>query len=267
MKTIIAATDFSPSSINACKYAALLAQKLNCNLTLFNMFETPFIHSNVGLYGLSYTSVRKNSRHETQKLITELSKLFPELKINHFITTGSFKNELESFTEAHQVEAAVMGLETKNKFSKFIYGSHGVNIAGKINAPVIIVPQNYKKHKLAKVLLAVDNNEKLLKSSLLGFEKFIALSKTKLKLLHVRTEPEIFIPVTTFLKINGERLPIEIIKAKAIETGIKKYLEDSDFDLICIISKKHSAFYNLFLESNTKKIAFSAKVPVMAIHE
>lgn len=267
MKTIIAGTDFSPSSVNACKYAALMAQKLNCKLTLFNLFDAPIIHSNTGLYGISYVSVRKDSQAKTNKLVSQLSKLFPKLKIDLFVSNGSFKEELENFSANHQVEAAVMGLETKNKFSKFIYGSHGVNIAGKINTPVIIVPENYKKHKLSSVLLAVDNNEKLLKSSLKHFEQFLSASKSKIKLLHVRTENEVFDPVTTTLKLNGKKLNIEVIKGADIQDGVKKYCRQGDIDLVAMVSKKHSVFYDLFIESNTKKVAFAAKVPVLAIHE
>jgi nucleotide-binding universal stress UspA family protein len=267
MKTIIAGTDFSPSSVNACRYAALLAQKLNCKLTIFNLFDAPIIHSNVGLYGISYTSVRKSSFVKTNKLTDQLKKLFPKVEINMFVTNGAFSYELETFTKSHKVEAAVMGLETKNKISKFIYGSHGINIAGKINAPVIIVPERYKKHKLNKILLAVDNNEKLKHSSLTVFEKFIQDSKTKLKLLHVRTPDEVFDPVTTSLKVNRKKLPIDIIPSEDIQDGVKKYCKQQDIDLIGLISKKHSPFYNFFIESNTKKVAFAAKIPVMAIHE
>jgi nucleotide-binding universal stress UspA family protein len=267
MKTIIAGTDFSPSSVNACKYAALLAQKLNCKLTVFNLFDAPIIHSNVGLYGISYTSVRKDSQVKTNKLIHQLKKLFPKVEINMFVTLGAFKDELETFTAKHKVQAAVMGLETKSKISKFIYGSRGVDVAGKINTPVIIVPESYKKHKLSKVLLAVDNNERLNKASLTAFEQFLSESKAKLKLLHVRTQDEVFHPVSSSLMMNGKKTPVNLMESADIQDGIKKYCKSESIDLVGLISKEHSAFYNFFVESNTKKVAFAAKVPVMAIHE
>lgn len=267
MKTIIAGTDFSSSSVNACKYAALLAQKFNCKLTLFNMFDAPIIHSNTGLYGILYEPAKKDSEAKTHKLVNKLNKLFPKLKIDVLLTDDSFKDALERFSSAHNVQAAVMGLETKNKFSKFIYGSHGVDIAGKIDTPVIIVPENYKKHQLSSVLLAVDNSEKLYKSSLKNFEKFLSSSKSKVRLLHIRTKNEFLEPAITTLKINEKKLGIEVVKGKDIQDGVKKYCRQNAIDLVAMISKKHSVFYDLFIESNTKKIAFAAKVPVLAIHE
>lgn len=266
MKTIIAGTDFTPSSVNACRYAALLAQKLNCKLTVFNLFDAPIVHSNLGMYGVSYNFEKSSTQRRTKKLIHELEEQFPGLKINAFVTTGSFKEELKAFTGAHHVEAVVMGLAAKSRISKFIYGSHGVNLAGKIDAPVIIVPEKYKEHKIADVLLAVDNQEKLSMSSLSGFQKFVKRSKAPLRLLHVRTADEIFPPVFKEVKVNKRIHAIETVNAKTVENGIRNYTRDRRVDLIAIISKQHSPFYNFFSESNTKKIAFAASVPVMAIH-
>ncbi|MCE3227701.1 MAG: universal stress protein [Bacteroidetes bacterium] len=267
MKTIIAATDFTSSSVNACRYAAMLAERLNCKLVLFNLFEAPVIHSNMGLYGISYTAQRQSSQLKAQKLENDLNRLFPKVKTDFFVTSGSFKEELEYFTSSHLVEAAVMGLKTKNSISKFIYGSHGVNIAGKINTPVIIVPENYKSHKISKIALGVDNNEKLYKTSLLELEHIVKGLNAKLKPVHVRTEDELFKPMQNDIKFNGAIIPIKTMESKNIETGIKRYCSLNSIDMIVTLSKSHSVFYNLFSESFTRRIAYATKIPVMALHD
>ncbi|HWY11386.1 MAG TPA: universal stress protein, partial [Bacteroidia bacterium] len=155
----------------------------------------------------------------------------------------------------------------KTKVEKFIYGSHSTDIAGRIKAPVIIVPEKYKKHKLGSVLLSVDNNEKLYHSSLTAFEKFVADSNSDLKVLSVKTEDELFVPKQQELKINHSPVKINTVKAKSIEKGIISFCRKNKADLIAVISKHHSALYDLFAETHTKKIAFASKVPVMAIHE
>lgn len=268
MKTIIAGTDFTPSSLNACKYAALLAQKLNCKLVVFNLFQAPVLHSNSGLYGISYSSVKKTSEQSAEKVVKELAQLFPSIKISAFSAAGSFEEELNLFTAKHRIEAVVMGLEAKTRISKFIWGSHGVNIISKIEASVIIVPEKYRHHRLENVLLAVDNIEKLKTASFKVVEKFIKTSQTQLSLLHVRTPEEIIgRSKATFLTINKVKREVLQQKARTIEDGIKWFCRDQEIDLVGIISRKHSVFYNLFNESVTKRVAFSAKVPVMALHE
>lgn len=268
MKTIIACTDFSPSSTNACMYAGMLAQKLNCKLVIFNLFTAPVLHSNSGLYGISYKELKKDSEESTGKVIAEILAQYPGVNIKPFTRAGAFDEELENFIAKHRIAAVVMGLETKNKISKFIWGSHGVNIAGKINAPAIIVPEKYKTHALSSILLAVDNADKLQSDTLKEIEQFSKSLKTGLKLLHVRTPDEILssmLSVSKNKKLKNQE--IESFKSKTIEDGIRFYVRDNAVDLVAIISRKHSVFYNLFRESVTKRVAFSAKVPVMALHE
>ena len=162
----------------------------------------------------------------------------------------------------------VLGISSKDRFSKFLYGSHSTDIAGKISAPVIIVPDHFKDYTLRKVVLAVDNKEKLHKSSLKAFETLIKETKTTPSLLHIKTEDEIFTDkAQNVVKINGKNYKVESFSSTSTEKGIGNYTKLKKTDLIVIISKKHSVFYNLFNESNTKKIAYSSKVPVMAIHE
>lgn len=268
MKTIIAGVDFTKSSYNAAKYAAMLAEKLHCKLVLFNMYDVPLIHSNSGLYFMSYTSIRDTSENNLKRFLSKLKREHAKLEIGCFVTTGSFRAEISSFIKKHQVQYVVMGLVTKNKFSKFLYGSHSTDLAGKLKSPVIIVPEQYKEHQLKKVLIGVDNSEKLHRSPLKNIGDFIKTTHAGLHVLHIRTEEELFDHnKIRDIKVNNKKYPIEILPESSIERGMKKYSLQNKVDLIGILSKKHSAFYNLFLESNTKSIAFASKVPVMAIHE
>jgi nucleotide-binding universal stress UspA family protein len=98
-------------------------------------------------------------------------------------------------------------------------------------------------------------------------ETLVANLKLDLKILHVRTADEIFIPKQKELKINGKVSPINSIKAKDIESGVLTFSRKNKVDLVMVLSKHHSVLYDLFAESHTKNIAFTSKVPVMAIHE
>lgn len=268
MKTIIAGVDFTQSSYNAARYAALLAVRSKSKLILFNMFDVPLIHSNSGLYFMSYSALRDGSASRLKKFRQSLQDEFPALKTEFFVTAGSFRDEIEQFIEKHRVQYVVLGMAAKNRFSKFLYGSHTTDIAGRITAPVIIVPEQYKAHKIGKVVLCVDNREKLHAASLKPLENLVQESKSALQVLHVRTDEELFDSAgKQEIKVAGKKYPVEVASARDLEKGVKKYSLVHKPQLIAIISHKHSAFYKLFNETNTKNIAFSSKVPVMAIHE
>ena len=267
MQTIVAGTDFTQSSLNACAYAALLADKYKCRLVLFNLYDVSWIHVNSGLFLLETYRERRKNEHKAKKQLEDLKTKFPKIEITTFVNAGSFKKEIKKFTENHQVKLIVMGLAEKNRFYKSVYGSHGVDIAGKLNAPVIIVPEQFKNHTIKHAVLAVDNSEKLHLSSLKEFEFFIKTIKPKVNVLHCRTKDEIIEPVKKVIKLNNVNHKIEEFLTRNLEKGIEKFSQKNHIDLITVISKKHSLFYNLFAESNTRQIAFNAKVPVMAIHE
>jgi nucleotide-binding universal stress UspA family protein len=267
MKTIIACTDFSESSLNACKYAAMLAQNLDCKLILFNLNDTPLLHTNLGLIGVKVTPKNEEKKKSTQTLITSLNKLFPDLKILSFESKGKFKDEINDFVNHHKVQFAVLGLEAKERINKYIYGTHSLDLVGKIDCPVIIVPSLYKVHKLSRIVLSVDSNEKLNAKHLKGFEKFLNRTGAEVSVVHVRSEDEIFHPQTLHVKLKEEKIPVTFVQAKTIEDGIKKFYNKDKDDLIAILSKKHSTFFNLFAESHTKKIVFATQVPVLSIHD
>ncbi len=267
MQTIVTGTNFSKSSLNACAYAAMLADKYKCRLVLFNLNDVSWIHANSGLFLMDMYRKKRQHEHKAKKQLEDLKKSFPQVEITTFVSSGSFKKEIKTFIAHHQVKLIVMGLAEKNHFYKKVYGSHGVDIAGKLNAPVIIVPEQFKKHTLTHAVLAVDNNEKLHLSSLKEFEFLIKTLKPKVDVLHCRTKEELFNPVKKAIKLNNVNYNIEVVPAKNLEKGINEFNLERFIDLVVIISKKHSLFYNLFAESNTQNIAFNTKVPVMAIHE
>ncbi len=268
MKTVLAGTDFSASSLNACKYAALLAQKLNAKLVIFNLYHTPVYHANVGLMGVSLPDLKEDSRDRLEKIIKGLRQNFPALKMSALTGPGAFTNEIETFVARHRVAAVVMGLEAKSRVTKFIWGSHGVSIGGKINAPVVIVPDTYKKHRLETMVLAVDNREKLQVGPIKEIETLTKAAQLTVNLLHVRTPDEVLVPTSpSRIKLGRQQRDLLFQEAPSIEDGIQKYSKKNSVDLVAIVSRKHSVFYNLFNESVTKKVAFASKVPVMALHE
>ncbi|MCC6372318.1 MAG: universal stress protein [Bacteroidia bacterium] len=267
MKTILAGTDFTPSSLNACVYAGFLAKKLGCKLVIFNLLEVPAIHFNSGLYFISYNAVKENSTEKMLKTTTRVRELYPKIKLEELIVNGNFKDEITRFIKLHRVEAVVLGLAAKTQLSKFIYGSRSTDIAGKVSAPVIIVPEQYKTHYLKNLLLGVDSIEKLSKTPLAQFKSVTSDLKVKIKLLHIRTKNEVFFPEKSIVHFHNKNQRVETFFAGDIADGLNKYCHKNDYDLLAVISRNHSDFYDLFSESITKKIAFVSRIPVMAIHE
>lgn len=260
--TILVGIDFTKSSENALKYAIMLAERSKSSLLLFHVFDTPIVHTNSGAYFVEYASLKHNNLARLEQYKNEIQTQYPKLKMDVRTTFSSFKQEVKDLTKHGKVNYVVLGLETKSKLSKFIYGTTGVDIAGKVDCPVIIVPERYKEHRLENVVLAIDNKNKQHAVVLKKHQNFVKQHKCKNVNLHVRTEDELIIE-----KIKNKDLPVETIEAKDFKTGLVKYTKANNIDLVTLISHSHSFLYNMFSETNTKLIAFQSKIPVMSIHD
>lgn len=259
---ILVGIDFTKSSENALNYALMLAETSNYQITLFHVFDTPVVHANSGAYFVEYASLKQNFNSRLDEYRKKITAKHPLLKIEIFTTFNSFKSEVEELVNKKKVQLVIIGLETKSKISKFIYGTTGVDIAGKINCPIIIVPEKYKHHKLETILVALDNKHKQHAKELKQLVKFSSEFKCSINYLHIRTEHELIIE-----KNKNIELTVELIEAKEFKIGITDYLKKHPHDLIVLISHQHNFIYHLFAESNTKTIAFQSKIPVMSIHD
>jgi len=259
---ILVGIDFTKSSENALNYAVLLAQRSGFAITLFHVFDTPVVHANSGAYFIEYASLKQNFTARLEQYKKNVEEKHPLLSIHVFTTFNSFKAEVQELVDKKKIHYVVLGLETKSKISKFIYGTTGIDIAGKINCPVIIVPEKYKAHKLEHIVLAIDNKHKQHAKEIKQVKKFAEQFNCSVNYLHVRTEHELIIE-----KSKNKDLPVETINSKEFKTGIKNYLKNHPKDLTVIITHQHNFLYHFFIESNTKEIAFQSKTPVMSVYD
>ena len=51
------------------------------------------------------------------------------------------------------------------------------------------------------------------------------------------------------------------------DEAINQFAGDKNIDLIIIVHKEQSIFSKLFVKSQTKKLVYQSKMPVLAIHE
>ena len=158
-KTILVGIDYTKSSDNALDYAVMMAKKGNASVMLFHIYETPVVHTFSGAYFVSYKEMQGYNMARLERYKSKLEERHPSIHFSVFASYKSFKAGVNDLIKSRKVHYVVLGLESKSRFSRFIYGTTGLEVAGKISCPVIIVPEKYKQHKLHKSVLALDNHK------------------------------------------------------------------------------------------------------------
>jgi nucleotide-binding universal stress UspA family protein len=261
-KTILVGIDYTKSSENALKYGILLARKGRANLMLFHIYEAPVIHTNSGLFFISYQGLQATNTERLEKYQKTIGEKYPDIDIKIFTAGTSFNLELEKMLRSRKVQYIVLGLEAKSRISKFIYGSHGTSIAGKVNCPVIIVPENYRIRDPKTAVFAIDNVKTIHFNVLKKVKDFSSRFHIAVNNAHIKTPFEFLTEEPDRLK----KLNLKVVESDEFSNGIAEYVRKNNKDMIIVLSKSHSVLYNLFTESNTKRIAFQSKVPVMSVN-
>lgn len=265
-KKYLVGIDYSKSSENAMHYALKLASHNNSEVILFHVFDFPVMHTNSGVYVVDFKEVKKQDLNKLTRLKNKALAVFPKANISVLNTAESFKAIVKELASKKKIDFVVLGLKTKSNIEKFIYGTTGADLAGKIDCPVIIVPEKYKDHKLKNIVAAVDNRESIHKKSVEKANAIASDNKAKLKLVHVKTEDE-FLSVYEKDRKNLSEWKVTTVNATGFEDGLSKYIKSTPTDAAVIFSHKHSLIYSLFRNSNTKNLAFKLNIPVISIHE
>lgn len=266
-KKILVGIDYTKSSFNALDYAVGLARQSRSELLLFHVYDFPVVHTNAGLYMVDYKAIKREDLSRLEKIREKLIGDNPKIQVSVINSNLSFRTYVEELAAKKKIQVVVIGLETKSKISKFIWGTTGVDIAGKIDCPVIIVPETYRQHRYEKLMAAVDYKQDLKRVVVRKAEKFAKDHRMKCELLHIQTDDELDFGLEAGQhRKEAEKWGISIFKAKAFPDGIKKYVSQNKTDLVVLFSRKHSLVYRLFNETNTKTIAFNSNIPVMSIH-
>jgi nucleotide-binding universal stress UspA family protein len=263
---IVVGIDYTKSSLNALNYAKLLAYHSNSDLILFHLYDAPVLYTNSGLYFMSAKSIEKDNKEKLQKFAKK--HLDETVSYSLIIKSGAFKDEIEQLVKSNTIHSIVLGLESKTKMNRFIYGSNTTEIAGKIDCPVIIVPESYKKHVVGNAIIAFDNSELPNAKCLQKIKNFINTTQSKVAVYHIKTPNEIIESKNEVFKIDSNlSYKIHTKKSKSLIDGIKSAVTKDKAQAVIEIARKHSFIYRFFNESHTKEIAFSSKVPVVVIHE
>jgi nucleotide-binding universal stress UspA family protein len=264
MQTIITPTDFSPASLNACFYAAKMAQDLHAGLLLAHVVEVP---ASVKEYSDVFDMA--NASEAKEKLQDLLDTLCIEtnnqVNIEATIIAGDVEQELNKLCINEKPFAVVMATNTNNAMERFFTGSTTMYTASHLRFPVIVVPLIVKYKPINKLALACDlkNLDEL---PAYEIETIARKFNAELEIFHVSKERHIDSNHSTS-KIFEELLPgthcrFYETQNEDITAAIYSLTRTHDINMLMVTRKKHGLFY----KSHFNELVFHAHIPTMVLH-
>ncbi len=270
MKSILVPTDFSTCSINAVHYAADLANHIQAKIVLFHAFHPPVMVSEVPDM-LSITEMKDLQIESLEKLAAEIkSKHGTNLQIETVCESGFAVDEIQIYQEANENDLIIMGMKNVGTFTEKVIGSLTTTLMYKSFCPILSVPENYTFKPFKNIVLASEFTDNYASFTFYILTALVKSFSADLHLLNVAKNVHEMSEASRvenkfdelFHNLNHTTY---YIKNDDVAEGINHFITSKEMDLVAMIPKKHSFWENLFHEPQTKKIAFHANIPVMAL--
>lgn len=275
MKTILVPTDFSKSALNALDYAIEIAKCTSAKLILFHAYELPPVASEVPVV-LSANEIEKQVVKDLKKLERYVHLKNPaNLVVEYQYKCGFPVEEIRLCSERSKADLIVMGLHGAGFLREKLIGSVSTALVNSSKCPVMIINQNVKFKSIKNIALAFDYTEIKNKASLFPLNVFTKVFNSHIYIFNVvKSQLE---TVSSISKaVDGMKLAHALENAEHsfhysenddIVEGINKFVIEKNIDMVVMIPHKHSPLHNLFNESQTKKMAFHTRVPLLTLSE
>ncbi len=277
MKKILVPTDFSPCAENALRFAIEASRFLPGKITLLHAMDMP------GTVYTDYAGLNKEFRQtmwgEDEKKLQTLQdtvELRYDVVVETRLMAGSLKDTIAFMLKADKYDLIIMGTLGASGLGEKLWGSNTADVIGISSVPVLAIPKDYQWKKPEKFLLATGNFEKepavldqiFELAGLFMARVDVAIftdehSDAVEFLEHARSAPwykEMLIKHYGELDMRATQL-----SGRHLERSLQEYIELEDVDVLVMISYKKGFWNRLLHPSQTKKISYHTKVPLLAV--
>lgn len=266
METIIVASDFSPTSLNAADYAAHLAMALNAQIHLVHTYDIPLTYAENPLPAINIEDLQEASQAGLDAELKRMKGAFPQLNINAAIYPGGIIDNLKDLVRDKKPLLVIMGIADYDNDS-FLWRNIAVQALRHLSCAVMCVPMAAVWCPVKKICFSADYNTSADHFPFDAIRKWVALMNADLQVVYVKNSEESIAP-DDYFKLNLEAATPKYYEVEddALGKGVGKFLEEQDADWLMMLPKKYGFFKTLFQKSRTEILTRASRVPVLALH-
>lgn len=272
MRTLIAATDFSPSSINAVNYAADMAKAINGKLILFNAVPVPVAFSEIPVPESALEDMLTEAGQELNRLKDKLVlRTTGKVDLSTEVLMGSFADKINEISDKYNPFAIVMGIAEVKSIERFLMGSNTFYAVNKSPNPILIIPEKASFRPINKIGFACDLEAvaETIPFKLVG--EWVSVFKSALNIIHVsknskaQKSSEITEAISLQNHLSKFQPKFEFLTGDNLAEKLNEYTKEHKLDLLIVVPRHHG-FLGLFDKKHAKKIIVHQEVPILAIH-
>lgn len=274
MKTILVPTDFSDVSRNAIDYAVEMAKPFNATLVLFHAYHVPIVNSEMPVNIPSETELEKNIMESLRKIEKNLhDKNGIGISVEIVCKQGLAADVISEYANDNKIDFIVMGTQGGGFITEKVLGSVTSALTKESKCPVLAIGKDTKFKALKSVVLGCDYRE-VKNSALNPLKELTHFFNSHVYILHVNQNPKVAPSSKEAIEgikldhlLEGINHSFNYSENEDVIDGLNQFAKEKNADMVAIISREHSLIWNLFHETNTKKMVFHSSIPFLSLHE
>lgn len=283
VKKILVPVDLSEYSMNACKHALGIAEKINAELKLLYIYEDPNLagpqkhttswEAHVRLKG---SEEYKNAQARLLRFSDEIKEHIPgeklkSARLHYTLLKGWPETIIAAESARYKPEMIVMGPKGKHEKKSSYIGSVTTRVIEHTKYPVLTVPKSagYFYDKTINIMYATDFNESD-NTSLNRLLEIVAPFDTRIHCIHIDIENDPLKQgkveeLNNFLsrEYKDHNIQCRIFESSNVIQGFEDFVERYDIDLISFSSPRRTLFYKIFHPNKLKKMVSTSKIPML----
>ncbi|MBQ0734799.1 universal stress protein [Aquimarina celericrescens] len=277
MKNILLPTDFSDNSKNAINYAMEFFKKELCTFYVLNVQKASSYTTDDLMAAPANTSIHESVLSDVKK---KLNILVDQLKSSYSDENYTFHTitDYDIFTDAinqtvtsKNIDLIVMGTNGATGAAEVVFGSNTLNVIRKVDCPVIAIPQGYTFKQPKIILYTIDEMDHFNTDGIEPLMDTLIKYKSSLRILKIKEDDTVTVAdfddkkhMKEFFK-NINHTFHSIVNVP-IALAINSFVQIMDIDLTAMFIKRETFMERFFKGSETSKISYGTRVPLLIMH-
>lgn len=288
VQRILVPIDFSDYSVNACRYAIGLAEKLNAEIKLMHVYYNPVVNSmpltDTYYYQVNMDEVIREIEVRAKSNMEEFYRDLKEkieadniegVKIDYALVRGIASDEIITMSEEYKPDVIIIGTRGQGERENDLIGSVTAKIIEETKVPVLVIPEDSLYQGIATInVLYTTNFDDSDHKAIQKLMNIMAPFEIRLYCVHIGTMDS-----NVWDKVKMDRLKERIkeqykdydIECSVIEEedflkGIQKLIREKNIDIISLVTHKRNLISKLLNPSLARKVLFHTNIPFLVFH-
>ncbi|WP_299249619.1 universal stress protein [uncultured Aquimarina sp.] len=277
MKNILLPTDFSENARNAINYALEFFKNELCTFYVLNVQKASNYMMDDLMAAPANTSIHQSViQGSKEKLSTLIEALKEEIEHENYTFQAStdydvFTDAIKQAVKSKDIDLIVMGTNGATGAREVVFGSNTLNVIRKVDCPVLVIPQGYIFENIKNVQYTIDYNDHFSTENIEPLMDTLVKYKASLRILKIKEDDTVTVAefddkkhLKDFFKdINHTFHSITNVPTPL---AIDSFVQIMNVDMNAMFIHRETFLERFFQGSETSKISYGTRVPLLIMH-